>query len=321
LRDTKEALLQMMQDETFVSDQTFSQFSKQCRFDLDEQFITRLYNRMCDDSSDYLGAHNLIKWTDFASLLKRSIISQPHVTRGTGKNMKRYAVGSLWFEPLYQLVISNMPEIPTREAVRELYEVVANPQTGLLPMDRVYDVIVKLGRPGVKLAEFSNFIKRLGMQVDDRLLTLTFNLIDINQNDILDEMEVQCGMQLLMRRVLPDQVARVAHLSVEQICKQVLATLAVVLVIFLFLFMSFKSLLSEGAGGLQSVIQSITAGGAAMAVQVGRSRDMNSEQLIEFVTHNLEHCVGPAARQAAKNTVPINRPQNADDGSGSTSAS
>ena len=63
-----------------------------------------------------------------------------------------------------------MPEVPGRDEVKEHYLSYVNPQSGLLPMDRIYDVIAKLGRPGMKYDAFEEFTKKLGLQIHQREL-------------------------------------------------------------------------------------------------------------------------------------------------------
>merc|ERR1739848_680755 len=115
------------------------------------------------------------------------------------------------------------------------------------------------------------------MQINDQSLTLTFNMIDIDQNHTLDAFEVQCGINLLMRAVLPRQVLRLAHLQSEQIVMRVVAALVVLLVIFSFLFLSFYTLLGGKGGSAQSIVQSVIAGVAAIGVKTEEATAFNYE--------------------------------------------
>eukprot|EP00746_Dinoflagellata_sp_MGD_P141736 gnl/MRDRNA2_/MRDRNA2_74795_c0_seq1.p1 gnl/MRDRNA2_/MRDRNA2_74795_c0~~gnl/MRDRNA2_/MRDRNA2_74795_c0_seq1.p1 ORF type:complete len:1594 (-),score=306.70 gnl/MRDRNA2_/MRDRNA2_74795_c0_seq1:195-4613(-) len=295
--DAKRALLELMELESFVSDKTFRVFNVESRLDLQDTLATKLYEKICISTPNYRGAENLVSWKDFSRELKKTIGASRPYLESKQQGGKQYVVGCLWFEPLYQVVISSMPEMPDREEVHEHFLSYASLKTGLLPMDRTYDIISKLGRPGLKFGQYRGFIKRLGMHISDTTLHITFNQIDINQNHTLDSKEVQNGMNLLMRAVLPDQVLRLAKLHTEQIVLHVMSVILILAVIFLFLKLAFSSLFNDKGAGVESAIQSIVAGLAAAGVNKEQQRS-DPKQFKEFVSKQLEQILGAASRFA-----------------------
>eukprot|EP00928_Gymnodinium_smaydae_P028743 TRINITY_DN21849_c0_g2_i1.p1 TRINITY_DN21849_c0_g2~~TRINITY_DN21849_c0_g2_i1.p1 ORF type:complete len:2261 (-),score=305.86 TRINITY_DN21849_c0_g2_i1:45-6827(-) len=303
IADAKAALMSIMATQPFLSDQTFSNFNSESRLELQDVFAKRMYKKICSKTPDYRGAPNLVSWKDFSKYLRRHIEnSKPHIDRkevsGDGHADVHYVVGGMWMEPLYQVIVSSMPEVPKREEIRAHFDTYADRKTGLLPVDRTYDLIAKLGRPGLKFEQFVGFVRRLGFNANDKALDLTFNQIDIDQSHTLDALEAECGLNLLMRSVLPKQVLMLAGLQTEQIIIQVMATLMVLVIVFLFLALSFASLLEGHVGGVYSLIQSVVAGGAALAANF-EGGAVGGSRVEEYILRLLERCIGAAARHAA----------------------
>eukprot|EP00747_Dinoflagellata_sp_TGD_P096906 gnl/TRDRNA2_/TRDRNA2_166973_c2_seq1.p1 gnl/TRDRNA2_/TRDRNA2_166973_c2~~gnl/TRDRNA2_/TRDRNA2_166973_c2_seq1.p1 ORF type:complete len:130 (+),score=33.49 gnl/TRDRNA2_/TRDRNA2_166973_c2_seq1:3-392(+) len=117
-------------------------------------------------------------------------------------------------------------------------------------------------------------------------------------NQVLDSTDVQCGMNLLMKEVLPKQVLKLCNLTTDAIVIHVVATVLVLLVVFCFLMLSFISILAGRSGPAQSMAQSLAAGGAAFTV--GGKAGISKEQIKELVSKKLEQCIGTAARFAAQ---------------------
>jgi len=304
--DVKTALLQLMGDEPFLSDDLFSWWNVESRLALQEISKRKVYASICAKTPDFHGAPNLVRWVDMRKRLNTCILrSKPYLekrsaTGRTTSSSKQYIVGSLWFEVLYDVVISSMPERYSREEVREYYDAYANKSTGLLPVDRVYDVIAKLGRPGLKFLEFSRFVKNLGIEVDQRSLRLAFNRVDIDQSFTLDADDVECGITLLLRGVLPRQVLQRAGLSTEQIVRHVAFWLLILLVVFFFIVVSFVALLNGKSGAAASGLQSAVAGLAAFGVNSEGSRDTSSAEVHDVVDSSLEASLGSSARLASQ---------------------
>merc|ERR1712194_790563 len=74
------ALLNVMKDEPFMSDQTFEDFNVESRLDFEDKFVHRLYNQICSVTPDYRGATNLVAWKDFKRLLRKHVLkSKPYL--------------------------------------------------------------------------------------------------------------------------------------------------------------------------------------------------------------------------------------------------
>lgn len=299
---TSEALLELMREEPFLSDTTFLEFNSLSRLQLEHHFAKRLYKTICDVTPDFLGAHNLVRWNDFREYLQDHILkSKPYITMPGRReaNAEEFRIGGIWFEALYQAVITSMPEVPARDEVKEHYLSYVNPQSGLLPMDRIYDVIAKLGRPGMKYDAFEEFTKKLGLQIRSSELLSAFQLIDIDQNFVLGVNELQCGINILIRHIIPGEVLRLAHLHTTQVIRATGMTVFIIAVIFLFLLLSFEALGESTASWSSSAVQSCLAGVAALSVQAAELRSFKQDRLHDYVLQQLETFMGMAAQRMA----------------------
>eukprot|EP00929_Paragymnodinium_shiwhaense_P038068 TRINITY_DN20181_c0_g1_i2.p1 TRINITY_DN20181_c0_g1~~TRINITY_DN20181_c0_g1_i2.p1 ORF type:complete len:1414 (-),score=372.64 TRINITY_DN20181_c0_g1_i2:376-4617(-) len=299
--EAKEALSSIIKASPFLSDQTFHTFQFESRLDLQDIHVLPFYEHICANSPDYLGAHNLVGWRDFCVHIKSRVEnSRPYLRKGGTGDQKnhQFVVGSIWFEPLYQIVVSSMPEVPRREEIREYYESYTHAESGLMPLDRVYDLIAKLGRPGLKYESFVDFVRRLGFKADPKALTLTFNQIDIDQNQCLDSNEAISGINFMLRTVLPDQVLRLGGLHNDQIFVKVVWTVVGLIMVFAFLLFSFVALVGGHTTQVQSVLQSALAFGAATYARMEQSGNQDEQAFRDYVMRLLEQCIGVAARHA-----------------------
>merc|ERR1719146_463983 len=116
-----------------------------------------------------------------------------------------------------------MPDVHPRDEVRGHFESLLDPATGLLPLDKVVDVVAKLGRPGLKLKQFQMLVNKLGIELDEHILRSVFLLVDIDQSFVLDDFEIVLGMSILIKQKIPDLVLQMSGLSTEQIVRSVIS--------------------------------------------------------------------------------------------------
>eukprot|EP00933_Yihiella_yeosuensis_P037866 TRINITY_DN31864_c1_g1_i1.p1 TRINITY_DN31864_c1_g1~~TRINITY_DN31864_c1_g1_i1.p1 ORF type:complete len:626 (+),score=100.11 TRINITY_DN31864_c1_g1_i1:269-1879(+) len=293
----------------FLSDATFLEFNRLSGLHMDPDIAVRLYNQICKRTPNYQGALNLVAWRDFETELREHIQQRTHqleiVLQGE-KEPTRFRVGGIWFEPLYNVVITCMPEVPAWSEVHEIYLSYVDSKTGLCPLSKVYDIITKLGRPGLKFEQFSSFINRLGMHVDMHTQRKCFQTVDIEQNNTLDSSEMKSGMNLLFRQMVPELILKQNQLQPEQIFFHVSCSLGILLLIFSFLELSFVALLGPNGGSkLNSALQSIIAAGVAVATQSRQNNNYDDKQLRSVVSSDLENYAGvAAARSVSAGSMP-----------------
>ena len=68
-----------------------------------------------------------------------------------------------------------------------------------------------------------------------------FQQIDIDQNFVLGSAELNCGMNMLMREIIPKEILQRAGLSTPQVVAKVIKSLVALGVIFAFLGLAFAS--------------------------------------------------------------------------------
>lgn len=210
-----------------------------------------------------------------------------------------YHIGGIWFDPLYNVVITCMPEVPDWNVVKELFESYVDPRTGLCPLSKVYDVIAKLGRPGLKYEQFTGFVKGLGMNMDQDTLRRCFNRVDVEQNNVLDADEMKSGMNLLFEELVPDLILRRAQLMPDQVAMYVAGFLGLLSLIYGFLQLSFLTLVGPSGGGqLNSIMQSALAAGAAVMTKLQKQNRYDERQTCTEVSENLGHYVGAVAHRS-----------------------
>merc|ERR1712178_281338 len=182
--------------------------------------------------------------------------------------------------------------------VKELFESYVDPRTGLCPLSKVYDVIAKLGRPGLKYEQFTGFVKGLGMNVDQDTLRRCFNRGDVEQNNVLDADEMKSGMNLLFQELVPDLILRGAQLMPDQVAMYVGGFLGLLGLIYGFLQLSFLTLVGpDGGGQLNSIMQSTLAAGVAVITRNQKQSQYDERQTRNEVSNNLGHYVGAVAHR------------------------
>jgi hypothetical protein len=293
-----------MREEPFLSDTTFLEFNNLSRLQLEHHFAKRLYHNICDVTPDYMGAHNLVRWSDFRECLKSHVLkSKPYISKpgkSEGEVLDEFRVGGIWFDALYQTVICSMPEVPQRDEVKEHYLSYINRSSGLVPMDRVYDVIAKLGRPGLKFDAFEEFLKKLGLKIYDADLLCAFQLIDIDQNFVLGMNELHCGINILIRSIIPEDVLKLSQLGTIQVIRQTFVAIGVLTIVFSFLLLAFQALgESSDHSLLGSGVKSAIAGAAALCVQTAELQGFQEDRLHDYVLQKLETFMGTAAQRMA----------------------
>jgi len=299
--DANESVMGLMNDDPFISDRIFAMFNRDVHLDLDDVHALQLYDKFCETTPDYRGARNLMAWDDFAKCFQDHVLkSKPYLEIDGDKN-EHYAIGSLWFELLYQIVISAVPEAPSRQDVRQLYDHYVNPKTGLMPMDRTYDVILRLGAYGLKFEQFKIFTARLGMTISEPTLLAAFQEVDMDQSQTLSKDEVKSVLSVLLRYTLAKDLLRQTGYSTKQIVLCVLGAVLLLCVVFAFLILSFWSLL--GGSTTESGIHSLVQSGLAImsSTIIGQSNSGQAEGDINpYLDRLLEATLGPGVRKAIR---------------------
>jgi hypothetical protein len=286
----------------FLSDNTFLEFNTRSNLQLPVDIAKRLYKRFCDATPRYEGAKNLIAWSDLRRQLSEHILKRTHqlqLTPEGERNEAKFYVGGIWFDPLYNVIITSMPEVPAWEKVKELFDSYVDQHTGLCPLSNVYDIIAKLGRPGLKKEQFFSFVSRLGMKVDEEILLRCFNQVDIEQNNVLDADEMKSGMNLLFEEMVPNLILERNSLMPHQIFVNVTRFLAVLTLMYIFLELSFKTLVgAQGGGKLNAVMQSVLAGGVALLSQNNEEKGHDEATTRTKVSSSLGQFVGAVAHRS-----------------------
>lgn len=203
----------------------------------------------------------------------------------------RLRIGGLWFLPFKNVVANQCSVSVSDDVLQEFYEGNVSEQSGLLPVNLIYDVLEQLGRPGLPYEQFKNFVTKLGIRLEDRYITSAFQQIDTNQDQVLDQAELRRGIDVLVKDMIPRTVLRRLSLSVEQNLQQIFSALLILLVIFMFLVLSFMAFLGGRASGVSSAIQSVLAAASALGVK-GEKGGLKLEKLMEMVQQNLEEIMG-----------------------------
>lgn len=291
-----DALEYLIKERPFLSDATFLEFNSRANLHLQEDIAQKLYIRFCDSTPKYEGARNLVAWRDFERKLREHILKKTHLLEVDGE---RFHVGGIWFEPLYNVVITSMPEVPPWELVKELFDSYVDQRTGLCPLSDVYNVIAKLGRPGLKYEQFTGFVTRLGMKVDEDTLLRCFNRVDVEQNNVLDADEMKSGMNLLFQELVPDLILQRAGLMPDQVAVYLAGFAGVLAMMYLFLQLSFITLVGPSGGGqLNSIMQSVLAAGVAAITKNKGQGNYDERKTRVVVSGMLGDFVGAVAHRS-----------------------
>eukprot|EP00931_Biecheleriopsis_adriatica_P113325 TRINITY_DN8830_c0_g2_i1.p1 TRINITY_DN8830_c0_g2~~TRINITY_DN8830_c0_g2_i1.p1 ORF type:complete len:2604 (+),score=518.72 TRINITY_DN8830_c0_g2_i1:1122-7814(+) len=295
------ALEYLQNKRPFLSDTTFIEFNQLSGLNIEKSIALKLYDKMCQKTPNYAGAKNLVAWRDMEEQLREHVQVRTHqlevVLQGE-REASRFRVGGIWFEPLYNIVITCMPEVPERSEVFEIYLSYVDKRTGLCPLSKVYDVIAKLGRPGLKFEQFCSFTTRLGMHLDSETLRKCFQTVDIEQNNTLSNDEMKSGMNLLFRQIVPELILKRNSLRPEQIFFHVAVSLCILLLMFAFLELSFIALLGPNGGSkLNTVLQSLIAAVVAVGASSGQgSGKYDEKELRHGISNDLESYAGGTAK-------------------------
>jgi hypothetical protein len=294
VRDLKYTLFELMATEPFLSDATFFEFNELSRLQFGRDHAKKLYGKICSKTEDYLGAPNLVSWDDFDKKMRRHVLhSRPYVIGSHGA----VALGGLWFEPLYRIIIKSMPEVPDRDEVRAHFQSFLDPTTGLLPLDRVVAVIAKLGRPGLKFEQFSSLITKIGFNISEELLKSVFLMVDLDHSYVMDSEEAVLGISLLVHEHIPRLVLEEAGLSTVQIVRYVTGVCIFAFFLFAFVLIAFSSFtsggsLGEGKDWQSSIVQSLLMGVVSYGIERESVSIFDEHQILSLVSHNVEKIMG-----------------------------
>ncbi|CAE8646060.1 unnamed protein product, partial [Polarella glacialis] len=150
-------------------------------------------------------------------------------------------LGGVWFTPFYNTLVSTCQVVVPMDALKEIYRAHLDSETGLMPLDMVYDAIEKIGRPGLPYKTFRNFIIALGIKIDPSQIALTFQQIDVNQNNCLDKAELRAGTMMLLSQTVPLMLLEQQKLTVQHIVPHITAALSILSSLFAFLLLSFAA--------------------------------------------------------------------------------
>jgi hypothetical protein len=295
VRDLRETLFELMETDPFLSDATFLEFNQLSHLCLDRDHAKKLYETICDQTDDFHGAHNLVGWENFVIKMEK------HIRHSHPSPSNQVALGGLWFEPLYRIVIKSMPEVPDRDEVKAHFDNFLDPTTGLLPLERVIEVIARLGRPGLKFEQFSLLVKKLGFNLSSDTLKHVFHLVDLDQSHVMDSGEAILGIGLLVSKDIPTLVIHEAGLSTVQVVKYTVTVCLVSLILFAFVIVAFGSFCSEGALGRSttwqnSFVQSLLLGGVSFGVSMENSNNFDQRNILVLVTNSVEKIMGVVRR-------------------------
>lgn len=201
-------------------------------------------------------------------------------------------IGGVWFMPFYNTLMSTCQVVVPMDALKMIYQAHLDSETGLMPLDLVYDAIEKIGRPGLPYETFRNFIFALGIKIEPYKIALTFQQVDVNQNNCLDKAELRAGTLILLQQTVPLMLLEQQNLTIQHIVPHILAALSILGSLFAFLLLAFQSFRKKAEDGVfHTMVQSTLAMGLTAGVN-SESSPIDLGSLKEFVIAALEKIFG-----------------------------
>jgi len=300
-------LLKVLRHTPFVSKTMFRVFLEHAGIDLPTGIIDHLWDNDLEKnfplqlrwggSKDIVKVHGLVSLADCWKRLKHLIYDTGKSWFTTAQEKKEYHIdqmyiGGIWFAPFYNTLMSQCNVVEPEQSLRQIYDAYLDSQTGLMPVNNVYDAIERIGRPGLTYEHFKRFVEKLGISIDDQHVEATFQQVDVNENHCLDKEELKASALLLLAQTLPRMLLEKQNLTVELIVPHIVMLLAVLVLVFLFLLLSFKSFVGGSVGSVfQTLVQSGLALGATVTLK-GESGVENVEQLGAKVIRDMENIFG-----------------------------
>mmetsp|Transcript_77573 Transcript_77573/g.139956 ORF Transcript_77573/g.139956 Transcript_77573/m.139956 type:complete len:203 (-) Transcript_77573:130-738(-) len=185
-------------------------------------------------------------------------------------------LGGVWFTPFYNTLMSTCQVVVPMDALKEIYRAHLDSETGLMPLT------------------FRNFIIALGIKIDPSQIALTFQQVDVNQNNCLDKAELRAGTMMLLSQTVPLMLLEQQKLTVQHIVPHITAALSILSSLFAFLLLSFAAFQRKKAAG-GDVFHTMVQSGLAMGLTAGvnsESSTVDLGRLKDIVASRLENIFG-----------------------------
>jgi len=154
---------------------------------------------------------------------------------------------------------------------------------GLYKHTDVVRILRQFSFSGMSYELLKKLMQKMNIGIHEKSLRRTFELMDINKDQVLDKDEFLAGIQILFKKLLPDVIMRMAGLEMDQIMMALVEVGALLSILFAFLLLAFQGFVGVG-GGLGSVVQSLLAAFAALWTKTSYSRDAAEvKQMIEHL--------------------------------------
>mmetsp|Transcript_75108 Transcript_75108/g.179302 ORF Transcript_75108/g.179302 Transcript_75108/m.179302 type:complete len:3027 (+) Transcript_75108:71-9151(+) len=307
----RENLLKVLNHTPFVSKSMFYDFLTSAQINLPDEVIDSLWDDKLEKTCPLMlrwgeriiSVRGLVLLSDCWKHLQRHIVvagKRQEVDEDLKKQKPNLAamaasgipLGGVWFTPFYNTLMSTCQVVVSMDALKGIYEAHLDPETGLMPLDFVYDAIEKIGRPGLPFATFRNFIFALGIKIENQQIALTFQQVDVNQNNCLGRAELRAGTLMLLQQTVPQMLLEKQKLTVQHIVPHIVAALSILGSLFAFLLLSFESFKKTDT---HSAFQTLVQSGLALGVTAGvgsESGGADLSKLKDFVLSKLEQIFG-----------------------------
>jgi len=309
----RENLLKVLTHTPFVSKSMFCDFLKAAQIQLPDGVVDTLWDERLEKvcplmlrwGEKIIAVRGLVLLSDCWKHLQRHIMlagrrqeldeelrcTKPALAAMAGSGIP---LGGVWFTPFYNTLMSTCQVVVPMDALKEIYRAHLDSETGLMPLDMVYDAIEKIGRPGLPYKTFRNFIIALGIKIDPSQIALTFQQVDVNQNNCLDKAELRAGTMMLLSQTVPLMLLEQQKLTVQHIVPHITAALSILSSLFAFLLLSFAAFQRKKAAG-GDVFHTMVQSGLAMGLTAGvnsESSTVDLGRLKDIVASRLENIFG-----------------------------